>query len=48
MSIEVNVEGGDIGVRFNSWISSVVLFILNEYFNGVNWLIFCVISLDNL
>jgi hypothetical protein len=48
MSREASVETGNIGVSFELWISSVVFFILNEYGNGVNWLIFCVNSLDNL
>jgi hypothetical protein len=48
MSMEVNVNVGDNGVRCNSWISSVVFFMLNEYGKGANWLIFCMDSLDNL
>jgi hypothetical protein len=48
MSTEANVEVEDIGVRSNSWMSSEVFFILNEYGNGVNCLICCVSRLDNL
>jgi len=48
MSREANTEVGVTGVHFNSWISSVVFFILNEYGSGVSYLIFKVKSLDNL
>jgi hypothetical protein len=48
MSREASVKVGNIGVCFKLWISSVVFFILNEYGSGVNWLIFCLNSSDNL
>jgi len=48
MSRYANVEVGVIGARFNSWIRSVVLFMLNEYGNGVNCLIFVARSFGNL
>jgi hypothetical protein len=39
MSREANMEVGVIGVRFSSWFSSVIFFILNVYGSGVSCLI---------